>query len=127
MTAFAPFERPKSAQTGIGALILAFLFLYLAPAAQSDDRGWVLTQKSQTLGDQYVYISPNGLKCVNPKAGFAMVTCAPDWNIVMFNDKTRVFFATTLERYKRDLEAHGLTSDMASRTWPGRAPATSPG
>ncbi|MBS2002333.1 MAG: hypothetical protein JST44_12560 [Cyanobacteria bacterium SZAS LIN-5] len=76
-----------------------------------------MTQKSSTLGDQYLYISPSGLKCVNPKAGFAMVTKAPDWNIVMFNDKTRCYYQTTLDSYKRTLAQRGLTSDLANRQW----------
>ncbi len=97
--------------------LVAVFFALSAPSALADDKGWVLTQKSLTLGDQYVYISPSGLKCVNPKAGFAMVSKAPDWNIVMFNDKTRVYFQTTLDSYKRTLASRGLTSDLAGRKW----------
>lgn len=108
----------KNLKISVLAVILAIFGLSsLAQPVQADEQGWVLTQKSQNLGDQYVYISPSGLKCVNPKAGFAMVTRAPDWNIVMFNDKTRLFFATTLDKYKRDLEAHGFTSSMSDNSW----------
>jgi hypothetical protein len=108
----------KNLKTSVLAVILAVSGLAtIVQPVQADEQGWVLTQKSQNLGDQYVYISPSGLKCVNPKAGFAMVTRAPDWNIVMFNDKTKVFFATTLDKYKRDLEAHGFTNSMSDKTW----------
>lgn len=92
LTAKVILSPAKKLKTKALAVILAFLaFAVAGPAARADEQGWVLTQKSQNLGDQYVYISASGLKCVNPKAGFAMVTRAPDWNIVMFNDKTRVF------------------------------------
>ncbi|HEY9715425.1 MAG TPA: hypothetical protein V6C72_18270, partial [Chroococcales cyanobacterium] len=59
----------------------------------------------------------NGLKCVNPRAGFALVTCAPDWSVTLFNDKTRVYYQTTLDRWKQQLQSRGLTSDMANKSW----------
>ncbi len=52
------------------AWLVAVFFVLSAPLALADDKGWVLTQKSAQLGDQYIYISPNGLKCVNPRAWF---------------------------------------------------------
>jgi hypothetical protein len=114
-----PIRAPQAnVLSGFWTVWLVIVFFALsAPFAKADDRGWVLTQKSLTLGDQYVYISPSGLKCVNPKAGFAMVSKAPDWNIVMFNDKTRVYFQTTLDAYKRTLASRGLTNDLANRQW----------
>lgn len=110
-----PLTKPGSGSWAVW--LLSAIFVLSASSARADDKGWVLTQKSATLGDQYLYISPNGLKCVNPKAGFAMVSAAPDWNIVMFNDKTRCYFATTLDSYKRTLAQRGLTSDLANRQW----------
>ncbi|HEY9679043.1 MAG TPA: hypothetical protein V6C76_13620 [Drouetiella sp.] len=110
---------PRSgSDRGILALTLvALLFGLSATSARADEKGWVLSQKSTTLGDQYMYISPNGLKCVNPRIGVAMVTHAPDWNITMFNDKTRSYYQTTLDGYKAKLAQRGLTSDLASRQW----------
>lgn len=99
------------------ALVAGLMFVLSAPSAFADDKGWVLTQKSAQLGDQYIYISPSGLKCVNPRAGFAMVSKAPDWNIIMYNDKTRVYYQTTLDNYKRQLASRGLTADLANRQW----------
>jgi hypothetical protein len=99
------------------AWLAAVFFVLSAPFAIADDKGWVLTQKSSQLGDQYIYISPSGLKCVNPRAGFAMVSKAPDWNIIMYNDKTRVYYQTTLDNYKRQLASRGLTADLANRQW----------
>lgn len=101
------------------ALILALATACAAQApASADDPGWVLTQKSRTLGDQYVYISPNGLKLVNPAVGFAIVSHAPDWNITLFNEKTRVYYETTASKWKHDLEARGLKgSDLLNGSW----------
>lgn len=109
--------KPHAVKLGGLFVVVGLSLLSAAPASHADDKGWILTQKSSTLGDQYVYISPSGLKCVNPRAGFAMVTKAPDWNIVMFNDKTRCYFQTTLDSYKRTLAQRGLTNDLANRQW----------
>ena len=48
----------------------------------------MLTQRSEYMGDQYVYVSKSGFKWVNPKAGANLVTASPDWVVTMFNDKT---------------------------------------
>ena len=103
-----------------GSLWLSALMLMVLAAvvpASADDKGWVLTQKSATLGDQYVYISSNGLKCYNPRAGFALVTHAPDWNITLYNEKTHVYYNTTLEKWKGELQGRGLNRDIQSAKW----------
>lgn len=88
------------------------------PAAFCDDPGWVLTQRSSTMGDQYVYLSAAGCKLVNPKVGFALVTRAPNWDITLYNDSTKCYYETTLEKWKRDMEARGLTAgNILKGTW----------
>lgn len=116
------YRRPWSGKfvpVTVLSVVALFALSALIPSsgALADEKGWVLTQKSTTLGDQYIYISPSGLKCVNPKAGFALVTKAPDWNIVLFNDKTRVYFQTTLDKWRQDLQSRGMTSPLAGRQW----------
>lgn len=98
------------------AVVLAFSAI--APdAANADEKGWVLTQKSQTLGDQYVYISSSGMKCYNPRIGFTLVSHAPDWNVTLYNEKTKVYFQTSVEEWSRNLSAQGMTSEMSSKGW----------
>lgn len=88
-------------------LTVVVLFSALLIHSMSDcfaqEHGWVLTQKSLTFGDQYLYISPSGFKCVNPKAGIAFVTRAPNWDVIIFNDRTKVYYATTFDQWKRQL------------------------
>lgn len=83
----------------------------------AQDAGWVLTQKSASLGDQYVYISPNGMKCVNPRIGFAIVTHAPDWRLVMYNEKTKVFYQTTIDRWRQEMDERGLHGQLQGSKW----------
>jgi hypothetical protein len=88
------------------ALLPLALAAHLAVAsapAKADDKGWVLTQKSLMLGDMYLYVSPSGFKFVNPKAGVNFVTRSPNWDVIMFNDRTKVCYSATLDTFKRQV------------------------
>lgn len=100
----------------LSLLVLGVLTTASVPAL-ANDAGWVLTQKSANFGDQYLYISPSGMKCYNPRAGTAMVTKAPDWNVTLYNEKTRVYYQTTPDKWRQEIEAHGFRTDMASSAW----------
>ena len=102
----------------IGALAIGLAPTWiLPPRAVADGQGWVLTQKSTTLGDQYVYISTGGLKIVNPKAGFALATSAPDWNITLYNDKTKVYYETTLTKWRKNFDRQGRGAELSGHGW----------
>jgi len=98
-------------------LLVDLAILSASAALAVDDPGWVLTQQSATFGDQYVYITKNGLKCVNPRAGFAFVSHAPDWNVILYNEKTRVYYQTTVEKWKNEMQARGMSTDIQDRNW----------
>lgn len=91
----------------------------LTSPALADDKGWVLTQRSANFGDQYVYISPNGLKLVSPKQGVNIVTSAPEWNVALYNDKTRMYYSTSFAKWMQDLDRKlaGRGQDMSQRKW----------
>ncbi len=93
-------------------IILAFLIFWCLcycpkPAAATED-GWVLTQRSKTFGDQYLYLSANGVKCINPRQGIGWITQAPRWNITFFNDKTKLYYSLSCNNWKQKLIEHGL-------------------
>jgi len=71
--------------------------------AQADEQGWVLTQRSSTLGDQYVYISASGVKIQNAQQGVGTIIHAPSWNVLFFNDKTKVYYPMGFEQWKAKL------------------------
>jgi hypothetical protein len=75
--------------------------------AQADEQGWVLTQRSSTLGDQYVYISPSGVKIQNAQQGVGTIVRAPSWDVLFFNDKTRVYFPMSYQAWKGKLASKG--------------------
>jgi len=104
-------DKTKSSpyRTCLGFLVLA---LALSPVhyAYAAGSGWVLTQRSKELGDQYVYLTPSGLKCVNPRQGLGLITRAPAWDISFYNDKTRLYYSLAFSSWKRKLEARGKTT-----------------
>jgi hypothetical protein len=93
--------------------------LLLAVPAFADQPGWVLTQRSSNFGDQYVYVSPEGLKLVSPKQQCNIVTAAPDWNVCFYNDRTKMFYSTSFSQWMAELDRKmaGRGQDMSERKW----------
>jgi len=99
------------------ALVLP-LMAFTRPAL-ADDKGWVLTQKSLMMGDMYLYVSPSGFKFVNPKAGVNFVTRSPNWDVIMFNDRTKVCYSATLDTFKKQVTANlpQRRSELGAASW----------
>ncbi len=97
-----------------------FILLFSAAAAPAfaQEKGWILTQRSTSMGDLYTYVSPSGLKWTVPKVGANIVTMAPSWNVTMFNDKTKSFFTTTFAEWKRQITKNDQRAlEMRSNPW----------
>jgi hypothetical protein len=78
----------------------------VAPAGQAQQqKGWALYQTSPHSGVWYVYLSKNGLAAVNKKIGATLVTRAPQWNVVLYNDKTKVYYLSTLSQWKGSFQS----------------------
>jgi hypothetical protein len=75
------------------------------PKAEADERGWVLTQRSAVLGDQYVYISPGGIKIVNPRQGVGSIVKPPNWDVLFFNDQTHLIYPLNYQQWKNKLSS----------------------
>ncbi|MBU6453015.1 MAG: hypothetical protein KGS72_14615 [Cyanobacteria bacterium REEB67] len=102
-----------SALVAIGTALLGW------QPAFADERGWVLTQKSDKIGDQYVYVAPTGVKLVNPKIGYNIILCAPDWNVCIFNDKTRTFYSASYDAWMKEVSqaVGGKGSELKGGHW----------
>lgn len=98
-------------------LTAAFFVACLPSCAQ--EKGWSLTQRSEYMGDQYIYVSKTGFKWVNPKAGANVVTAAPGWTVTMFNDKTKQYFQTTFDKWRSQMISTGgkRARDMQAARW----------
>ena len=69
-------------------------------AAAPNVQGWALQQDNPHTGMWHVYLSSAGMAAVNKKMGCTLVTKAPTWNVVMYNDKTKVYFLSPLSEWK---------------------------
>lgn len=82
-------------------LLLGFLTWQMEGiAAAPSIKGWVLQQDNPHTGVWSVYLSSAGMAAVNKKIGCTLVTKAPQWNVVMYNDKTKVYFLSPLSEWK---------------------------
>ncbi len=81
---------------------------------QAEENGWILTQYSKAFGNQYVYLSATGVKCVNPRQGIGWIAQGPQWNITFFNDKTKLYYPLSYQHWKEKITKQGLTpSDIS--------------
>ncbi len=99
--------------------VLLGCFALSTSAALADEQGWVLTQRSEVIGDQYVYVAPSGVKIVNPKIGYNIVLCAPDWNVCMYNDKTKTYYSVTYGQWMAEIRKTmgNRSNELRSGTW----------
>lgn len=62
------------------------------PAAQANEQGWYLHQKSLWGGEHMIYVGTTGIRLYNKQMGVSAVCSAPDWKMVLYNDKSRCYF-----------------------------------
>jgi len=84
-------------------IIALFIWALASPKAEGDERGWVLTQRSAAMGDQYVYISSSGIKIVNPSRGIGSIVTPPNWDVLFFNDQTHLIYSLSYDQWKNKL------------------------
>jgi hypothetical protein len=101
--------------TAILGFILC-LFALAPTTAFAGDAGWVLTQRSARLGDQYLYISEHGVKLVNPKLGLVIICRSPGFELFVCNDSTHNYYETTAEAWKHQSIARQGSTDFSGTT-----------
>jgi hypothetical protein len=111
------FERKSGSVRLIASLACSLAVTVGSAIAAFAEPGYVLTQRSTKMGDQYLYVSSEGIKITNPKAGFNLVSQAPNWDITLFNDKTHCFYQTTADRYRQQLLGRTGDSDFKNSSW----------
>jgi hypothetical protein len=82
------------------ALACGLLCAPIQPA-QADEQGWGLALKSPHLGMLYLYVTTQGFALVYPKTGAKFVMHAPNWKVVMYNDKTKTYYVESMEDLKQ--------------------------
>lgn len=90
------FNRQLKPLTAI-LLIVSFI---LTASVKANEECYILTQKSQSLGDLYLYLCQDAIKVFIPKRNYGMISRAPNWQIVLFNTSTKKYFITNMEKFK---------------------------
>lgn len=63
--------------------------------------GYVLEQKSQIYGSGIVFkVCKSGFAWSIPSNGVTVIAAAPDWRVYVYNEQTRRYFATSLDKYE---------------------------
>lgn len=102
-------------KTSIKCLLLAICLVIAVLPTNAKENGWILTQHSKIFGDQYIYISTHGVKCINPKQGIGWVTQTPNWNITFFNEKTQLYYPLSSSTWRTKIAKNGLVP--SNITW----------
>ena len=111
-------------QAFTGTLLSLLWFGASTAPALSVGEDYVLTQKSLKMGDQYTYLTPNGVRLTNPRSGTSLVAKSPLWDIELFNDKTHLTGTVKHEKYKHQIAVSG-TNEFISGQWERqKAPVT---
>ncbi len=97
----------------VGCAVVALVPAKMALPAYSGNLDFVLTQRSTRMGDQYVYIAPEGWRMTNPHSGVTIVSRGPDWQITLFNAQSHVYYEMTPEQWAR-----GAAAEHGYEEWP---------
>jgi hypothetical protein len=102
------------------AFLLMILSLGSPNECRANESGWLVNDKSPAFGKVSSYISPTGIKSTYNNQGYVIVTAAPEWKVVVYNDDSKTYFKTTIKDYARELTsayaAVGL-HDIDVRLW----------
>lgn len=66
-------------------------------AARADEAGHGMILQSPHAGTLYLYVTQNGIALVFPKTGAKIVLHSPQWKVVMYNDKSKVYYVESME------------------------------
>lgn len=94
------------------------------PAAQADEPGHGMILNSPHLGMLYLYVTANGIALVLPKTGAKIVLHSPQWQVVMYNDKSKVYYVESMEEVSM-LDGKGSKRSRTAQALARRASSNS--
>lgn len=90
-----------------------------APRAESMD-GWRLSELGDVSGPHKTVVSKEGLSCENLKGGIVIASCAPSWNILVFNKKSKTYCIIPFSKFTGEMNAKLYGADrteLRAATW----------
>ncbi|HEY9776714.1 MAG TPA: hypothetical protein V6C81_23325 [Planktothrix sp.] len=92
-----------SARALSGSVVLLYSFASTVQPARAE-KGLLIDEEIKVFGEMKALISPIGLRVTNERLKTVIVSSAPDWKIVSFNPKTKVYFqADDVKQYRSAL------------------------
>lgn len=87
--------------TNLLTAVALLVFSQQLPACQAQSQqGWAFLQKSEQVGTWRVYLSQTGLQALNNEMGVTIVTKSPQWNLALYNSKTKVYYLSTVKDWE---------------------------
>ncbi len=83
-------------------LLSGFFALALASGAIAEEQttdGWLMKQYNPHTGQWTVEMCDQGMRADNPLTRISIVSAAPKWDVIMYNDETRTYFASPIEQW----------------------------
>ncbi len=91
------------------------------PPALSAEAGYQVTQIAKggaaLSGGMTLYITPQGLRTVDPKNGVCLMTRGPQWTVYIFNDKTKRLFQSPLQPWLQSFKTRNLVGRFEGASW----------
>lgn len=96
--------------------------------SQQSVRGWFIEQHNPHTGDWTVYLSDAGMSATNQQLGCTLVTSAPNWDMTIYNERTKMYFSSPLEKWNGlSGVLHGAARDTGQQlNYPGSPVAVKP-
>lgn len=93
------FMKRERRRLYLAALFASLVALVDTSVFAQSIKGWRLQQDNPHTGIWEVYLTSGGMAAVNEKLNCTLVTRAPQWNVVMYNNKTKVYFMAPLSEW----------------------------
>jgi hypothetical protein len=102
------------------SLLLAVVAQVSARECYAKESGWSFTQANMVSGNCTGFVSASGCKLIFQKQGYTFLLAAPEWKAVVYNDRSKVYFKTTVKDYiakvTRTMTVSGF-EDIDSALW----------
>jgi hypothetical protein len=80
------------------ALMFALSAAWAGPAKQS---GLTMEVESDYFGNSTMRVSKDGIRIDSKKLGISIVSHAPGWSVILFNERSKSYYEATLEEWKK--------------------------
>ncbi len=62
--------------------------------------------QSDYFGNSTMQVSKDGIRIDSKKLGIVIVSHAPDWSVIAFNERSKSYYEATLEQWKKRVASH---------------------